>query len=349
MFSFGDYSKLFWLIILVPAVCFISWYRLKILRKKLEVLSLFKDRFQDSFGFDFSTARFILKDLFFLIALILIVVAISKPRIGYEWKEVKTSGTDIVVVLDLSRSMLAQDVKPSRLEVAKRKIKDLLGLLRGDRVGVVVFSGSSFVLCPLTQDYSVVDLFLESLDYGTMLVPGTSLDEALLSAISSLNEASWDESQSRSVVLITDGEDHGRSLDKVLASAKENGIMVHTLGIGTLDGGPIPLETGGFQKDKSGRIVITKLNQDILKDIAQKTSGVSESLSLDGAEMERIYYHGILKQDKLTLEAHNNSSVSGVSKEKVWNEKYGPFVGGGLFFLLLSFFIRPLRTVRVEG
>ncbi len=343
MFSFGDYSKLFWIAILVPGMVALSCIRFKIIKRKLETLSVFKERFQDSFDFVFSSLRFVMKEFFFAVAMVLIVVAVAKPRIGYEYKEVKTSGSDIVVVLDLSKSMYAQDVKPSRIEVAKRKIKDLLSLVRGDRVGVVVFSGSSFVLCPLTQDYSVVDLFLESLDYGTMLVPGTSLDEALLSAISSLNEASWDESQSRSIVLLTDGEDHGAALDKVVESAKENSISIHTMGIGTLQGGPIPLESGGFQQDRSGKIVITKLNQDILRSISEKTSGVSEIVSLDGSEMSRIYYQGILKQDKVQSDDHQKLSATGVTKEKVWNEKYGPFTGVALLLLLVSYFIRPIR------
>lgn len=342
MFSFGDYSKLFYLIILIPLMIILGYLRYSSIRKKLLCLSRYKERFFDSLGILFSTPRYIISKVFLILAVVFILVAIAKPRIGYEWKEKKTYGADIVVVLDLSKSMYVADVPPSRLEVAKRKIKDLLDLVHGDRIGVVVFSGSSFVLCPLTQDYSVVDLFLESIDYGTMLVPGTSLNEALLSAISSLVDSSYDGSLSKSIILLSDGEDHGEGLDKVLESANQNSIMIHSIGIGTSQGGPIPIETGGFVKDKSGRIVISKLNPKILEKISDQTGGIYQSLSTDSYEMARIYQAGILKQDKIQQTNTETRQVQGVIKEKVWNERYGVFVGVALLLLLMSFFIQRL-------
>lgn len=206
-------------------------------------------------------------------AIIMFIVALMGPQWGFEWQEVTRHGVDIVFAIDTSRSMLATDVKPNRLERTKLAVLDVLPNLRGDRVGLVAFAGTSFLQVPLTLDYSAFAMGLQSLSVDTIPVGGTALAHAIETAIKAFEPVD----SSKVLVIISDGEDHSGNLQQVLKKAKEAGIVVHTIGIGTSEGELIPLmdEYGNVEylKDKEGRVVKTRLDEKTLRDLALGTGG----------------------------------------------------------------------------
>lgn len=228
--------------------------------------------------------------------LLLMALALMGPQWGFHWQEVKRRGVDIVVALDVSKSMLAEDVKPSRLERAKLAIQDLLGQLKGDRIGLVAFAGKSFVQCPLTSDYGAYKLTLDELNVDTIPRGGTALAEAIRSSAKAF-EASV--SDSRALILITDGEDHaGSALEAAKAAAKE-GVKIFCIGIGTSEGELIPIvdEAGNktFLKDREGRTVKTRLDESALRQIALAANGAYVRSTATAFGLDEIYNGSISK------------------------------------------------------
>lgn len=235
-----------------------------------------------------------------LAALALLVAALLRPRLGFRWEEVQRRGVDVMVAVDVSRSMLADDVKPNRLERARREVKDLVRLLRGDRVGLVAFAGDAFVQCPLTLDASTFTLFLDELSPRSTGRGGTALAEALRRVTAGFDP----ESPARRVaVLITDGEDHEGDLEGALQEAKEKGVVIYALGVGTAEGALIPLaENGsGYLKDREGQVVKSRLDEGTLERIALATGGAYVRTSGAGRELETIYNERIAKLEGAQL------------------------------------------------
>jgi Ca-activated chloride channel family protein len=227
-----------------------------------------------------------------------LALALGGPMWGFHWEEVRREGIDLVVALDTSKSMLATDVAPNRLARAKLAVQDLLAELRGDRVGLVAFAGTAFIQCPLTLDR---DAFRESLDaVDVTLIPrgGTSLTAALDSGLAAFE---GHQSNHQALVLITDGEDHEGTLDEAIKRASERGVKVFTVGIGTADGELIPVEGGGFLKDRKGQVVKSRLGEDTLKKIAVDTGGVY--LHAAGADLglSELYREHIATMEKREL------------------------------------------------
>jgi len=237
-----------------------------------------------------------------LAALALLVLALLRPRLGFRWEEVQRRGVDVMVAVDVSRSMLADDVKPNRLERARREVKDLVRLLRGDRIGLVAFAGDAFVQCPLTLDASTFLLFLDELSPRSTGRGGTALAEALRRVTAGFDA----ESPARRVaVLITDGEDHEGDLEGAVEEAEEKGVVVYTLGVGTAEGALIPLGSNGsganFLKDKEGQVVKSRLDEAGLERIALATGGAYARTSGAGRELETIYHERIAKLEGVQL------------------------------------------------
>ncbi len=216
--------------------------------------------------------RLIRRVLFSTAALLLLVLAVLRPQWGFVWEEVSRKGVDIVIALDLSVSMLAQDVPPSRLERAKRELTDLLRQLRGDRVGLVAFAGSAFLELPLTLDYAAFGLFLDSLNTDLIPVPGTNIEAAIEKSLSAFGP-DLSAQRSRAILLITDGEELEGDLSRLAAEAGTKGVRIYVMGIGTEEGSPIPT-ANGYKKDQNGSVIITKLRQDLLAAAAERTGGV---------------------------------------------------------------------------
>ncbi len=217
------------------------------------------------------------------------ILALTGPQFGTQLEMAQRKGVDVMLVLDVSRSMQAADVQPSRLARAKHQIRGLLDLLKGDRVGLVVFAGQAFVQCPLTTDYGAVEMFLDVLDAGAIPVQGTAIGDAVRLAVRSFDEV---EGQHKAIVLFTDGEDHvGQPLAAAQVAA-EQGVRIFAVGLGTSDGELIPTEEGGgvsFHKDKRGQYVKTRLDESALQDMALETGGDYFRSTLGGAELAALY------------------------------------------------------------
>jgi Ca-activated chloride channel family protein len=219
-----------------------------------------------------------------------VILGVANPQIGTKLEEVKREGVDIMIALDVSNSMKAEDIKPNRLESAKQEIARMLDKLQNDRVGLVVFAGDSYLQLPLTTDYSAGRLILGTIDTDVVPVPGTAIGSALrLSMKSFLAE----EKKYKVVILITDGENHE---DDAIAAAKEahaDGVIVHAIGMGSAEGAPIPVYQGdvrtGFRKDNDGNVVLTKLDETALREIAEAGGGIYLRASNAQNELDAVF------------------------------------------------------------
>ena len=273
-------------------------------------------------------------------ALLLGAVAMSQPQCGTHSELAKRFGIDLVIALDASKSMLARDVKPSRIERAKLELGGLLDKLKGDRVGIVIFAGDAFVQCPLTSDYAAAKMFLKAVDVNQMPIPGTDLSRALETSRDLLMEADRG-AKSRAIVVLSDGEDFGDGTDPMLKTLKDDGIRVLTVGIGSVAGEPIPEldkkgNVVGYLKDKSGNTVMSRLDEAGLQTIADKTDGVYIP-SLPGSIGVGQVAEELDRMQKAELESRITVS---------YEERYAWFLGPALALLLLAMALRPGRTTR---
>jgi len=223
---------------------------------------------------EYSGTREILKFIIWSVAWVFIVLALADPQTGSKLEKIKRKGVDMVFALDVSNSMLAQDITPNRLERAKQAIIHLLGKLENDRVGLVVFAGKSYVQMPLTTDYSATRLFLSNVSPGMIPVQGTAIGDAIETSASSFSNTK----QSKAIIIITDGENHEDNAVEAAQTVAAKGIRVYTIGIGLSEGAPIPVYSGntqiGYKKDASGATVITRINEPMLQEIAKAGQGI---------------------------------------------------------------------------
>jgi Ca-activated chloride channel homolog len=317
-------SSWLWLLWLVPPLA--GLFALAASRRRAAMGRFAEERFARHLVPTRSPGRSALRVGLLAGGLLLMVFSMAGPSWGFSWEKVERRGVDVVIALDLSRSMLAEDVSPDRLTAAKREIKDLLELLQGDRVGLVVFAGSAFIQVPLTLDYNTFSVFLDQLDPNWVPIGGTDLGAAVRTSIDTFVA---EERSSRAVILITDGEDHGGELEDAAQEAKQQGVHVFVVGVGSPEGVPIPDGEGGFIKERS-RVVLSKLDEPALKQLALTTGG-SYVRSVSGvADLEQIYLEDI----KTLLEARSLSS----SRQRRSEERYQWFLLPA--FLLL--FAEPL-------
>jgi Ca-activated chloride channel family protein len=250
--------------------------------------------------------------------------------------------------MDVSESMLAQDLKPSRLQRAKRELSDLLEHLQGDRLALLTFAGTAFIEVPLTNDYGMIHQFINELDPSLIPVPGTNISEALNKSLTALlgdqkqNSPNANLKRGKGIILITDGEDSNSDLYEIKNTAKKYGVKIYIIGVGTEQGAPIPTRNG-YKRDRSENIVVSKLNVSALKSLAQETGGkFVASLGTEG-DIISIYDEGI----KTDLEG----SITKGSKSKLWNEYFQYPLALGILFLILGMLIEqelikfPLRKM----
>ena len=214
------------------------------------------------------------KAAFVIAGVCLLAIALAGPRYGTQLREVKREGIDLVIALDVSASMLAEDVAPNRLSRAKNEIKKILGELKGDRVGLVIFAGDAFIQCPLTSDYSALRLFLDVADPGMIPTPGTDFDAALRMAMDAFETSSEQpaETPTRALLFVSDGENHVADIETLAQTARREGIMIYAAGVGETEGSPIPTYHNGrrigYKQNSDGRIVQTRLEEAALQDLA---------------------------------------------------------------------------------
>ncbi len=305
--------EVFFLIWMILLLFFIILYGIRKRRRILFDYAAGKGR--RTLNVETSENRRFVKAGLTLLSILFLIVALTGPQYGFKWEEVEQRGVDIIVALDCSKSMLAEDIKPSRLERAKREIVDLLSMLKGDRVGLAAFAGTAFLQCPLTLDYSAFYIFLKALTPDFLPRGGTDLSAALMTAISGFERESRAE---KAVIIITDGENTGDDPRDAVARARKEGIKVFAIGVGTQGGVPIPDEAGGYKKDDSGRIVVSRLDEDLLKRIAGDTGGVYVRSVAGDMDLEAIYENEIRgKMESVTLT---------MGKRKVWQDRFQWFL-----------------------
>lgn len=238
----------------------------------------------------YSPDRRVAKTAMVLVALSFAVLAAARPQAGWQLTQGAAKGIDLVVALDVSASMLAEDVKPSRLARAKAELGTLLDDLRGDRVAVVAFAGSATPVCPLTADGRAAAMFLEALNWGVVSEPGTDVGEAIDRAIRSFDSAP---DRSRAVVLISDGEDHEGAIEEAARRAAEAGVSVYCVGVGGEAGEPIPMSSEGggrgYRRDSKGQVVLTRLNARALRDLASAAGGTFHVLGPSGGDLRGVW------------------------------------------------------------
>lgn len=269
-----------------------------------------------------------LKQIFFMIAFLSLILASAGLRVGSGLKELKQEGMDVIVALDLSSSMTAQDMTPSRLDRSRYEIKRLISMLTGDRIGLVGFAGVSYLQCPLTSDYRTAGMMLEMMDETLLPIQGTAFSEAI--AIS-MNAFPDDVQAHKAIVIVSDGEDHEQEIDEAVQKARNAGIIIYTLGVGTMKGAPIPImdkngKISDYKRDEDGHVITTVLQENVLRNIARSTGGKYFQVGVDRNPIEAIY-DDILHGDRKEYQTHEFAR---------YQELYLIFAWIGFLFLLLA-------------
>lgn len=316
------YPYFFFLLIPIALLGMFSFFRILRLRKAIK-------RFGDS-GLvkdlmpDLSFKRKVVKDIIILTALTLMTIALARPQMGSKMEKVKKEGIEVIICLDISNSMLSDDVKPSRLIRAKNIISKLVDNLSNDRVGLILFAGDAFVQLPVTSDFVSAKMFLSTATPDLIEAQGTAIGKAVNLATRSFTS---NEAVKKSVILITDGENHEDDALKAVKNAREKGIIVNVVGIGTPQGGPIPLDGAGkYLLDENGQMVITKINEQMGQEIAQESGGIY-ILANDVSSTTRIIRKELDKIEKSELESAVYSA---------YDEKFQYFLIPALLLLIFD-------------
>jgi Ca-activated chloride channel family protein len=317
------------LILLIPFLFIFHGINRRIRRKRVE--SFGERAILEPLMPGASRARGWIKLVILSIAIFFFVIGISRPQLGARLKEIEGKGVEIMIALDVSNSMLAQDFSPNRLERAKLAISRLTDKLREDRIGLIVFAGQAYVQLPITTDYVSAKIFLNSINTNSVPVQGTSLADAINLSVKSFSSESAN--SSRAIILLTDGEDHEDNPVEAAKTARELGCVVYTLGIGSDEGKPIPMENGELLKDREGNIVVTRLDEKTLIKIAEAGGGRYVRAGNSDFGLEAIVEQ-IRSMDK--------QFFSSVVFED-FDEQYMYFFGIALFFLILEFLITERR------
>ncbi|MCP4649713.1 MAG: VWA domain-containing protein [PVC group bacterium] len=298
---FGDLQYL-WLLLLIPGCIIFYVWAFKAKRRALEKFA--QSEILSHLMQKVSKRKQKIRPVLFVLGVLFLVLALIQPKWGYRWEEVKRRGLDIVVALDVSKSMMAEDIKPNRLEAAKREIKSLINIIQGDRIGIVTFAGNAFLHCPLTLDYGTAKLFVDYLDVEAIPLGGTNIGAAIHKAVRAFE---GHEKKHRVLILITDGEEHQSNAMTVVEEAKKHGVVIFTIGIGRQEGAPIPVidEQGrkGFVKDREGKVVLSKLDSVLLQKIALMTGGKKGSIGAGSFPLEEIYQEEVSNMEKKELES----------------------------------------------
>ena len=280
----------------------------------------------------YSKSRAWVRLTIFSIGFLFFAVGLSRPQIGAKLKEHETKGAEIMIVLDVSNSMLAEDYSPNRLERAKLAISRLVDKLRDDRIGLIVFAGNSFVQLPITTDYVSAKMFLNTITTESVPIQGTAIGDAINTALRSFSAQS---EKSRAIIVITDGENHEDDPVAAAAQAAEIGVRVFTIGVGSPEGKPIPMD-GELLKDRDGNIVVTRLDETVLQDVAKAGNGVYVRAGNSEFGLNPII------DDIRRMEDEKYNSI--VFEE--FDEQFMYFMGIALFFFVLEMLIGDRKSKR---
>lgn len=331
MFRFAN-SEYLYLLLLIPVLAII--YAL-VARRRRHLLAKFGNlELLQGLMPDFSRGRLRLKFVLYLLALACVIVAAARPQFGSKLREEKSKGVEMMLVVDVSNSMLAEDFEPNRLERTKYAIGKLFEGLHQERVGLVAFAGEPKVQLPITSDYRMAQAFAKRLSPSLVGEQGTAVGKALQLATLSFSSQS---EQSRVIVLITDGENHEDDAVETARVAKEQGIRIYTIGIGTPEGAPIKID-GEFVKDEDGQMVVSKLGEQMLEQIASITDGAYVRATKQSIGLEEIVK---------SINEMEKSELSTVRYEE-YNEQYQYLLAIALSLLLLESLILSRRNHRLR-
>jgi len=287
-----------------------------------------------------SYSRPTLKFIFFIVAYTLLIIGLADPQVGNHIDEVKKKGADIMIVLDVSNSMLSTDFAPNRLENAKRALAQLIDNLHEDRIGIIVFAGEAYVQMPITTDYSAAKIFLNTINTGMVPVQGTAIGAAIDLGVKSFD---YKDGTGKAIILMTDGENHEDDAVVAAQNAHDRGVAVHVIGFGSPQGSPIPLYDNGkqigFHLDSAGHTVISKLNEDMCKEIAVAGNGVyiraTDANSGLGIVMDQVH--------KMKQRTYDSKSF------KDFEDRFQFFMAIALFLFIAEFFISNRKSLRLSN
>ena len=331
MFRFANIEFLYLLILiplLVAVLAFVSMRRKRLLARfgNVELLKTLMP--------DFSRSRQRLKAALYLVALTLLILAAARPQLGSKLREVKAEGVEMMLVVDVSNSMLAEDFEPNRLERTKYAIQKLFESLKQERVGLVAFAGEPKVQLPITSDYRMAQAFTRRLSTSLVAEQGTAIGRALELAMLSYSSQS---ERSRVMVLITDGENHEDDAIEAAEKAAAQGIKIYTIGIGTPEGAPIEID-GEFVRDEEGEMVVSKLGEQMLEQIAATTDAAYVRATKQSIGLEEIVK---------SINAMERTELTTMRYEE-YNEQYQYLLGAALLLLLFDSLILSRRNPRLR-
>ncbi len=289
---------------------------------------------------DRSTFKGVLKLLLVSLGIALLTIGLVNPKVGTKLETVKREGVDIVFAIDVSKSMLAEDIAPNRLDKSKRLVSEIINQLASDRIGIVAYAGQAFPLLPITTDYSAGKMFLNNMNTNIISSQGTAIAQAINLAATYYND---DDQTNRVLFIISDGEDHDSNAAAAAESVAEKaGITIFTIGVGSAKGGPIPIKKNGvtesYKRDRDNEVVITKLNEDILKEIADES---------DGAYINGSNTQEVVDFVKETLEGIDKTEFE--AKQFVdYKDQFQWFIGLGALLLFLDIFFLERKTAWIK-
>ncbi|HCE54423.1 MAG TPA: BatB protein [Lutibacter sp.] len=286
-----------------------------------------------------STFKSFLKLIVFCFALFFLIISLANPKMGTKLETVKRQGVDIVFALDVSKSMVAEDIAPNRLEKAKQIITKVIENLGSDRIGIIIYAGSSYPLLPITTDYAAAKMFLQNANTEMVSNQGTAINDAIERALSYYDN---DEQTNRFLVIVSDGEDHQENTLELAKEAAEKGIKIYTVGIGTAKGGPIPLKDNGrviaYKKDSKGMVVVTQINEQILREIAN----VGNGKYINGNKTQET-----IATIKEVLEKAEKNEFE-TKQFSDYEDQFQWFVGIGLLLLIIDVTLLDKKTKWVQ-
>jgi Ca-activated chloride channel family protein len=328
-----DESKYLYLLFILPILALLFLYNQYWKRKKQREfgdLDLVKKLSPET-----SVFKPILKLVVMLLALVGLILGLVNPKIGTKMETVKREGIDIVFAMDVSKSMLAEDVAPSRLEKSKQIVSQIINQLGSDRIGIVAYAGSAFPVLPITSDYSVAKMFLQSINTDIVSSQGTSLDDAIKLSATYFDAKS---KTSKLLIMISDGEDHSEGAESAAEEANKLGMKIITIGVGTEKGGPIPLRVNGvvqsFKRDGNNQVVITKLNKEGLTSIAKATKGGY----VDGNNTKAVLDYVKNALDNIQKTEFESTQMADFQSQFQW------FLGFAFVLLFLDVFFLERKT-----
>jgi len=326
MFRFAN-PEYFWGLLIIPVL--ILLYIVMRIRRNRALKKFGQKKIIATLMPSVSGFRPAFKFFLLLLALAFFILGMARPQYGSKLKTVKREGVELMIALDVSNSMMAEDIKPNRLERAKRAIDRLISRLKDDKIGLIVFAGEAYTQLPITTDYSSAQLFLSSVSPEIVPRQGTAIGAAINLAMKSFTP---DEKAGKAIIIITDGENHEDDAIGAAKAALEEGVTVHTIGMGLPQGAPIPVVSGGqndYRRDREGNVVITKLNETMLEQISAAGGGVYVRANNAQVGLETLFDE-INKMQKTEMEARTFSE---------YEDQFQYFLAVGLALLLLEFLL----------